>query len=142
MPQQILGPYVNHAGSCRDGAGNVFVLATQAGPGTNDDALVVLKRDVRTGLWKEIARLVELAYGKPGYGSLENVANDLHLVYSGRNSAGEQVLMTHTIPGVCESWRDAIAAQVQAAMAQYGGGDVAALATALGNALAPFEGTR
>lgn len=140
MPTQILGPYVNHAGSCRDGAGNLFVAATQTGPGANDDAVVVLKRDVTTGLWSEIARLPELTFGKPGFADLDVVANNLYLLLSLRNIAGEQVLKEHIIPGVAVSWRDAIASQVQAALALVQtGGNVAGLAQAIGDAVAPFR---
>lgn len=141
MPRQILGPYVNHPSVTRDGAGNLFVAATQIGPGSNDDAVVILKRDVTTGQWSELTRLHEAIFGKPGLASLAVVVDDLHLLLSLRNAAGEQVLMEHIIPNVCVSWRDAIASQVQQAMAQYGGGGntAAQLAEAIGDAVAPFR---
>jgi hypothetical protein len=137
---QILGPYVNHVGSCRDGAGNVFLLATQDGPGSNDTAVVVMKRDVTTGLWSEIARMPEAVHGKPGYGSIENVANNLHLLLSLRTTGG-QVLMEHIIPNVCVSWRDAIASAIKEQLAALPSPPVVAvgaLAKAIGVAVAPF----
>lgn len=139
MPQQILGPYVNHPDICRDGAGNLFVAATQTHTGENNDVVVVLKRDVTTGLWSEIARLPEAAFGKPGLASIAVVTNNLHLVLSLRNTAGEQVLKEHIIPGVAVSWREAIAAQIaQAQAGVVSGGNVGALAKAIYTALAPF----
>jgi hypothetical protein len=60
-------------------------------------------------------------------------------VLSLRNSVGEQVLVEHIIPNVAVSWRDAIAQQIQQALAQYGGGgSVASLAKAIYTAVAPF----
>jgi hypothetical protein len=141
MPVQILGPYVNHPDVCRDGAGNLFVAATQTHPGENNDVVVVMKRDVTTGLWSEIARLPEATYGKPGLGCLDNVSNNLHLILSLRNAAGEQVLKEHIIPGVCVSWGSEIRRQVLAALAEVltgGSGNVGALAKAIHTALAPF----
>ena len=140
MPTQLLGSYVNHAGSCRDGAGNLFALATQVRTGENNDAAIILKRDVRTGAWSEAARLDEATFGKPGFGTLQNVAKDLHLIYSAQDSYGDQVLMYHVIPGVCESWRDAIAAQITQALAGLTAGNaLASFADAIGDAVAPFR---
>lgn len=141
MPTQILGPYVNHPDICRDGAGNLFVAATQTHPGENNDVVVVMKRDVTTGRWSELTRLSEATFGKPGLASIAVVVDDLHLVLSLRNAAGEQVLMEHIIPNVAVSWRDAIAQQVQQALAQTGGGgtSTSALAKAIGDAVAPFK---
>lgn len=140
QPILDLGPHVPHIGACRDGEGNIFAAVTRSRPAANDDAVLILKRNVRTGAWSVLATLDEATYGKPGYGTLQNVANNLHLILSLRNAAGEQVVMEHVITGVCVSWREAIQAQITQALAGLGSASVSRLAIAVSDALAPFRG--
>lgn len=139
---QILGPYVNYVGVTRDGAGHMFIAATQVRPGDNNDAVVIMKRDVMSGLWTEIARLTESSYGKPGFCSLAVVVDDLHVIGSFRNTVGEQVVMEHVIPNVCVSWRDALTSAIKeqlAALPATGAAAVGGLAKAIGDAVAPYR---
>jgi hypothetical protein len=67
----VTAGYVNHIGSTRDAAGNLFWAVTQDGPKAGDIDLVVMRKDHLTHLWEEIYRFPEATTGKHGYGTLE-----------------------------------------------------------------------
>jgi hypothetical protein len=98
---EVLSGYVNHIGSCIDGAGNVFAVVTQDGPNAGDVDVVIMKRAATTGAWSEAWRFREAQYGKHGYGSAE-VLNDGRLccLLSERNAAGATVLVEYLLTGL------------------------------------------
>lgn len=96
---EVLSGYINHIGTCIDGAGVVFAAATQDGPSTGDVSVVIMRRAWPSGEWEEIARFDEQTYGKPGYGSLEVLPDgSLCCCLSQRNAAGAVVFQEHIIP--------------------------------------------
>ncbi len=94
----VVPGYVNHIGSCVDGAGNMFIVATQDGPlpgGVDVDA-VIRRRDAVSGAWTDVTRFTQVLYGKHGYGALEVVGNDLVCVLS-EEEGGEIVGLERVI---------------------------------------------
>ena len=106
----ISAPYVNHVGSTRDSAGNIYAVITQDGAGdTNTDVLI--RRCLATAdpmiaqSWSEVYRYTERDFGKHGYGSGEVLNNgDFLAILSERNAAGDTVARAHRIPGLCPPW--------------------------------------
>lgn len=96
--------YINHVGSTRDAAGNVFWVVTQDLPGADNVDLVVMKRTAGTGETKELCRMTEVKYGKHGYCTAEVVKNHLVLGLSERNAEGRTVFKEYLIVGVAVAW--------------------------------------
>lgn len=99
--------YVNHIGSTRDGAGNLFAVITQDGPGSGDTHVIVKKcaasaDPAAAASWIEVARWTEQVDGKPGYGTAEVRASDglFVAILSQRNAAGQTVVMVRTVAGI------------------------------------------
>lgn len=86
----IVGGYTNHVSSCVDGAGNIFIAATQVT--TGPDQLIIRRRDAKATTWATVAVLTEGMIGKPGYSALEVIGSQLILIASVRTPENEQVL--------------------------------------------------
>jgi hypothetical protein len=98
---EVLSGYVNHTGSCIDGAGNVFAIVTQDGPNAGDVDVVIMKRLATTGTWTEAHRFREATTGKHGYGSAEVLSDGrLCCLLSERNAAGATVLVEYLVSGL------------------------------------------
>jgi hypothetical protein len=98
---EVLSGYINHIGTCIDGAGNVFSAATQDGPNAGDVDVVSMKRSAANGGWSEAFRFTEAQYGKHGYGDLVVLTNgQLCCTLSERNAAGAVVFKEYLLSGL------------------------------------------